>query len=159
MERPGRGRRPVKGDFRSRRPRPSCGCMTGDARSPPGLSAPPGKEPHTPVIFGLRCVDRVRLVCTGRRGRDHRRAPAHARSRAPSPVKRTEQRQGVNHFMVLHLPPDDVGREERGGGRRCRQARMHFLFLGRGRLMTSEPWQCTGDERLYLLVLSRRGWQ
>lgn len=47
MERPGRGRRPVKGDFGSRRPRPSCGCMTGDARSPPGLSAPPGKEPHT----------------------------------------------------------------------------------------------------------------
>lgn len=158
MERPGRGRRPVKGDFGSRRPRPSCGCMTGDARSPPGLSAPPGKEPHT-CHLGLRCVDRVRLVCTGRRGRDHRRAPAHARSRAPSPVKRTEQRQGVNHFMVLHLPPDDVGREERGGGRRCRQARMHFLFLGRGRLMTSEPWQCTGDERLYLLVLSRRGWQ
>lgn len=114
--------------------------------------------PHT-CHLGLRCVDRVRLVCTGRRGRDHRRAPAHARSRAPSPVKRTEQRQGVNHFMVLHLTPDDVGREERGGGRRCRQARMHFLFLGRGRLMTSEPWQCTGDERLYLLVLSRRGWQ
>lgn len=105
MEQPGRGRRPVKEDFRSRRPGLSYVCMTGRCQEHSQSQRSPWGRSPTPVVFGLCCVDRVRIVCTGE-ARVSAEPPPMLAQWAPSPAKHDGAMSGHESLRGSGSPLD-----------------------------------------------------